>query len=536
MSDLPSTPPVPAREEQNPGAGIPWIVPGDFDGFFALFIDNLLLLMLIALLCPTVCGLPTSLVFGRMLPGAALSICAGNVFYGWQARRLAQRTGRRDVTALPYGLNTVSVISFCFFIMGPVYAQTKNVDLTWKVGVFACFLSGVIETAGAFCADWLRRNTPRAALLCPLAGLSITFLAGSFTAQVFTLPLVGMIPLLLVLLAYGARLKLPGRVPAGLVAIVVGVLFTAVFRRLGWLAAATGPASASLGWTPPRPVNLFEFIFQNDGWRYFAVILPIGILGILSAIQILDSAEAAGDRYPTRSSLLMNGVGTLAASLFGSPFTTALYIGHPAWKGLGARSAYSTLNGVVIMLLCLFGGVPLVMRLLPVEAALGILVWIGIVMTAQAFRDSPRTHGPAVAFGLIPALAAWALPMIRTAVEKAGGTLYETAPKFGGELYLHGLIALSQGSLISSMVLGALMAHVMDRRYRHAAAWALAASGLSFVGLIHAYVLTPAGIVNRFGWAAAPEFATGYLACAVALLGCAFMESRGWLGEGAAHD
>ena len=102
---------------------LPWLVRGDLDGFFGLFIDNLLQLMLIVSLCPVVCGLPSELVLSRILPGAALSILAGNLFYAWQARRLMEATGRTDVTALPYGINTVSLLAFIFLVMGPISYQ-----------------------------------------------------------------------------------------------------------------------------------------------------------------------------------------------------------------------------------------------------------------------------------------------------------------------------------------------------------------------------------------------------------------------------
>src|SRR5689334_20386823 len=94
-----------------------WFVRGDIDGFFGLFIDNLLQLMLIATLCPVICGFPRELVIGKILPGAAISIMTGNLYYAWQARRLARQTGRQDVTALPYGINTVSLFAFIFLIM-----------------------------------------------------------------------------------------------------------------------------------------------------------------------------------------------------------------------------------------------------------------------------------------------------------------------------------------------------------------------------------------------------------------------------------
>src|SRR5215831_20761426 len=82
-----------------------WFVRGDIDGFFGLFIDNLLQLMLVAVLCGVVCGFPPELITGRVLPGAAVSILLGNLFYAWQARALMRKAGREDVTALPFGIN-----------------------------------------------------------------------------------------------------------------------------------------------------------------------------------------------------------------------------------------------------------------------------------------------------------------------------------------------------------------------------------------------------------------------------------------------
>jgi len=88
-----------------------------------------------------------------------------------------KETGRNDVTALPYGINTVSLLAFIFLVMGPVYQTTKDANLAWHVGIFACFLNGAFEVVCAFFGSWIRRNTPRAALLSALAGIAITFIA-----------------------------------------------------------------------------------------------------------------------------------------------------------------------------------------------------------------------------------------------------------------------------------------------------------------------------------------------------------------------
>jgi AGZA family xanthine/uracil permease-like MFS transporter len=198
------------------------------------------------------------------------------------------------------------------------------------------------------------------------------------------------------------------------------------------------------------------------------------------------------------------------AALFGSAFPTTIYIGHPGWKAMGARAGYSILNGTIIAALCLLGGVTLILQYIPIEATLGILLWIGIIITAQAFQEVPKQHALAVAFGLVPSLAAWALTLIETSLQKAGRTLFEVAPAFGRDLHIYGIIALSQGFLLSSMILSAMLVAVIEREFLRAAVWTAIAAGLSMIGLIHAYDLVPSGVQNRIGMAAAPEFAIMY--------------------------
>jgi AGZA family xanthine/uracil permease-like MFS transporter len=489
-----------------------WFVRGDLDGFFGLFIDNLLQLMLIAVLCKTVSGLPSELITERILPGAAVSILIGNLFYAWQARQLMRQTGREDVTALPFGINTPSLFAFILLIMGPVYQETKNPTLAWRAGLFACLLSGVMEAAGAFVGDWVRRYTPRAALLTALAGVAITFIAMGFVFQIFAAPLLAILPMIMILACYASGLKMPFGLPGGMLAVGTGVAIAWLLRAVGLPAftPSSEPYAVALHPPVPAPGDVFALLTNATGWKYLAVIFPMGLFNVVGSLQNLESAEAAGDRYETRPSLLANGVGTIAAAFLGSAFPTTIYIGHPAWKAMGARAGYSILNGTVITLLCLFGGITLVLKVVPLEATLGILLWVGIIITAQAFQEVPRLHALAVAFGLIPSLAAWALLLVDTTVRKAGKTLFEIAPTFGSDLYVHGVIALSQGFLLSAMVLSAVLVFVIEKDFLTAAAWMAIASLLSAFGVIHAYELTPLGVQNKFGFAAAPEFALMY--------------------------
>ena len=341
-----------------------WFVRGDIDGFFGLFVDNLLQLMLIAVLCGNVCGMPPELVYGRILPGAALSILFGNVFYAWQARKLAIRTGRTDVTALPYGINTVSLIAFVFLIIAPIYFETKDPNLAWQAGLFACLASALLECAGAFVGDWLRRHTPRAALLSSLAGIAITFISMGFVFQIFAMPAIAIVPALLVIFVYGGQIKLPLGLPGGFIAVALGVAMGWILRWSGYpyFQPLQEPYQFAVHFPKTTFSDMIAFLTNGQGWKYFSVIFPMALFNVIGSLQNLESAEAAGDRYDTRSSLLVNGFGSIVAASLGNPFPTTIYIGHPGWKAMGARWGYSILNGAVITVLCLIGGVTLVLK------------------------------------------------------------------------------------------------------------------------------------------------------------------------------
>ena len=501
----------------------PWFTSGDVDGFFGLFLSGFPDLLLIVGLAP-VCGFPAEFVSGRILPGVAFSVLAGNLFYAWQARRLARLSGRDDVTAIPFGVNTPTIFAYVFLIMGPVYARTHDATLAWHAGIFASLLSGVVQTISAFGSDWLRRHTPRAALLCPLAGLSLAYLCLGFVFGVFAQPAIALAPMIVLFTIYASRIRLPGRIPPALLAIGLGAVLVVVMHHFGLYDSPAVVAASGL--YLPHPVNVFGLFRQGEWWGYLTIILPLGALDTLASLQILESVKAAGDDFATMPSLLVNGLATIAAACLGSPFPTSLYVGHAAHKANGARSGYSALNGFVTMALCLTGVLPLVLRVIPLEVAGPVVVWFGLVTVSQAFVEVPRSQTVAVALGLIPMLAQWATSLLSTVLFKANSSLAAVMPQFSGsgssELALGGLIALGQGGLLTSMIWAAAVALVIQRRFVPAAAWMGIAGVLAGVGVIHAYALTATGVISKIGWWVGPEFAVPYLAGAGFLLICAF--------------
>lgn len=494
---------------------------GELDGFFGLFIDNLLQFILIFVLCHNVCGMPKEFIYGTILPGAALSILLGNMFYAYQARSLAFSTGRRDVTALPYGINTVSLIAFIFLIALPVYLIEKDWEKAWRVSLIGCLGSGCLELLGALIGDSIRRITPRGALLSSLAGIALTFISMGFVFRIFSFPLIAMVPALIVVVAYSARIKFPGRIPVGLGAVALGGLMYWLLRWQGAAPTVSLNRELTFGFYVPRLcfVELWEEIKSLNLETFISVVVPMGLFNVIGSLQNLESAEASGDSFKTRSSLAVNGLGTLIAALFGSPFPTTIYIGHPGWKAMGARWRYSAWNGVAIAVLTLFGAVSIFLVAIPLECMLGILLWIGVVMVVQAFRDVPRSDHFGVVIGLIPSLAAWALMLMEATARASGKSLVALSVELQKQdIFLDGIIALNQGFIISSSVLAAIVIYASRTRYLFAASWSLAGAVLSWFGVIHGFRLGADGISYAYGWGSAPKFALAYACLALFFL------------------
>ena len=512
---------------------------GDLDGLLALGLNNLIQILLIISLCRGVLGFSDQLLFGRILPAAGISLLLGNVAYARQARLLAQREQRDDCTALPYGINTVSLFAFVFLVMLPVKLAALNAGLSeadavtraWQAGLMACLGSGLIETAGAFCAHSLRRWLPRAALLSTLAGIALGYIALGFLLRTYAHPLVCLSSLSVILLGYFARVRWP--LPTGLLALLIGM-------ALAW---STGLLTAdSTNWAQGvsvvglhLPSLQLSALWQarEDLIPWLGVIAPMGLFNLIGSLQNLESAEAAGDRYPTRASLLVDGIGTLSAAALGSCFPTTLYIGHPGFKALGARSAYSWLNGVVMASGCLLGLFGLVTLLIPVEAGLAILLYIGLAMVSQAFASTPSRHGPAVVLGILPGLAGWGALMLKAGV-RAGST-GETANPFSAELlkqlasadvWAAGAFALEQGQIITAMLLAAWLVYAIEGRFLAAAGCTAIAALLSWFGVIHAWQFSPSDTVMELGWGAGQAWAEGYAAITVIVLLARWLQRR----------
>jgi AGZA family xanthine/uracil permease-like MFS transporter len=149
-------------------------------------------------------------------------------------------------------------------------------------------------------------------------------------------------------------------------------------------------------------------------------------------------------------------------------------------------------------------------------------VWIAIIITAQAFQATPSRHAPAVAFGLFPAIAAWGVVAVTGSLRAVGASVGPEAMAAldaSGAFAVTGALHLWAGFLFTATIWAAIGAHLIDRAFRRAAAWALVAAALSALGVIHGFELSPTGPLERLvpgaaGW----EIPACYAAFAVIFL------------------
>jgi AGZA family xanthine/uracil permease-like MFS transporter len=364
----------------------------------------------------------------------------------------------------------------------------------------------------------VRRITPRAALLGTLAGVSVAFISMRPALEMFMTPEIGLICFAIILAGWLGGIRYFGGVPAGLVAIAAGTL-------IAWVAAASGASIGGMsldnlaasfgnfGFSVPLPAIGHVF----SGMEFLGIILvtaiPFGIYDLVEAMDNVESAAAAGDSFPTTRVLTADGVVSLIGCLMGNPFINAVYIGHPGWKAMGGRIGYSAATGITVIFLSWFGIIAVIMAFIPVVAISPILLYIGMLIGAQAFQETPKSHAPAIVLALTPHLAAWGKLQIDNALAAAGTNAaavgYDKLAQVG--LLYEGLAVLSGGAILGGLVLGAIGAFIIERKHQHAAAFALAGSILTFFGFMHG---------EEIGWARSPMVAISYLMVAVLLFAC----------------
>ncbi len=485
-----------------------WATPGDVNAFFGLMLDNIADLLLTVGLLVAVFGFPTNVALRYMVPGTAIGVFVGDMLFFWMALRLAKRTGRTDITAMPLGLDTPSTFGMVFFVLGPAFLAKKQalgvVDGTdpgdprileaaiyaWHIGVCSIFISGLFKLLCAVGSNWVRRVVPRAGLLGSLAGIALVLISFLPFTEVLHFPVVGLVALALILMTLVARIPTFAKVPGALAALfTAGTIYYAMVAAglldHDWSQLETArSALLPFEWT-----QVFGFQWTSvlvDSIMYLPVVIPFALATVVGGIDCTESAAASGDEFDTGQVVAVEAVATIVASLCGGVIQTTPYIGHPAYKAMGGRAAYTLATALFIGSAGLLGYFGFLYAIIPKATVFPILIFIGLEITSQSFQATPKRHYPAVVMACVPALASLVLIFI---------------DKFLGEMAAHGIgleqlsaalqvevatiRALGNGFIVTSLVWASVLAAMIDRKLRVAAMYLAAAAVFSLFGIMH---------------------------------------------------
>lgn len=473
-----------------PAVHYPWFKKEDTDAFFALFQNNLANFVIISVTMLGM-GFSAEIVFGRVIPGAAIAVLAGNLYYAHLAKKLADKEQRTDVTALSYGISTPPMFVFLFGVMAPALAITESHDLAWKIAVAACLISGFVEAMMGFIGKWIQNNIPRAAMLGALAGLALTFIAGEMMFNTLEIPVVGLVVFAIIIVGIIGKVAMPFRIPSTLFAIIIGTVLAYVLGYATMNGISEG--LSQFGFYPILPtfasVEGFTLLF-GSAITVFAVVIPITIYNAIETMNNVEAVGALGDKYDVRHSMIADGVGTMVGPIFGGAFPTTVYMASTGSKWMGAGRGYSILNGIVYVFAAMFGLVAVISSVIPISAIAPIMVFVGISMIATAYQTVESKYFPAVAVAMIPYFANYIMTRFDA---DAGPVVSEISPA---------IVPFGEGALISAIILGAIVVCIIDHDFWRASIFSLSGAALSFFGIIHA----PAIAMN-----ASPEYASGYL-------------------------
>jgi len=299
-----------------PAGAAPFHVPfwsrGDLNATSGFFINMLVNVLVLTGLSIGVVQIPADQVTSILLPALGLQLLFGNFYYFYLARKLALRQGRTDVTAMPYGPSVPPMFIVTFVIMLPIFLTTNDPIKAWSAGIAWAFIIGLIILAGAFFGPTVRKYTPRAAMLGMLAGIALTFISMRPAAIMWEAAWIAIPVLAIIIAGFFANVRLPGNIPIGLAALLVGT-------AIGWMGGFMEGGNVSQA-AKDIAIGLpgLEFDKLLDGMKelspLLATAIPLGIFNVSEVMSNVESASAAGDDYNLRHVLLADGTGAVAGS------------------------------------------------------------------------------------------------------------------------------------------------------------------------------------------------------------------------------
>jgi adenine/guanine/hypoxanthine permease len=458
-----------------------------------------------------------------MIPGSAVGVFLGDLIYTILAFRLARKTGRTDLTAMPLGIDTPSLFAFSFGIVGPAYLATRDAELTWKISTAVIVCAGLLKMLASIPGPAIRSALPRAALLGPIAAVAILLIAFFASIKIIHSPLVGFASLSVILVCFVGRVRLPFGIPAALAAVGIGLLIHHAGTAAG--IPMPEPLASEGGWRFSIPYPTLDFLEGLPLMApYLTLAIPFALAVVVGGIDVTESAAAAGDDYSTRSILMTDGIATAVSGLCGGVLQTTPYIGHPAYKHMGGGAGYTLATALFIGSGAVWGFLSIIVGTIPEAAAAPILIFIGIEIMAQSFHSTPKEHFAALALAFLPVAASLVLLQERTLLASLG---VDPSHLSGEASSTHeALLILGNGFIISSLLWASALSAVIDRHFNRAAFLLIIAGFLSLFGIIHSPFLDGA-----LFWPWRPESRIPLIMAASYLIGAGLTAAIGRTGK-----
>lgn len=510
-------------------------------------LDNVADLLLTVSLLAVAFQFPQQFALNYMVPGTAMGVLVGDLLFFFMALRVAKRTGRSDVTAMPLGLDTPSTFGMVFFVLGPAFAAAKAGGMTvdeaarhtWHIGICAIFISGIFKCFCALGASWVRKLTPRAGLLGSLAAIALVLISFLPTLEILEMPVVGMVALAVILTTLVARIQLPGRIPGALASLVIAGSLYYIMVGLGLIAveAKTVEAAQNSQLIPTGWMEVFQFKWlsaMGETMKFLPIVIPFALGTVIGGIDCTESAAAAGDEFSTGSVIGVEAFATLVASLCGGVIQTTPYIGHPAYKAMGGRAAYTLATAIFIGFVGLTGMFEHFYDWIPRPTVFPILIFIGLEITAQSFRATPKRHYPALGLACIPALAFLAHNFANRVLGDQQLSLSDLNDP-GLANHIMTLRMLQGGFIVTSLLWASALAAMIDRRLPAAAAYFLVCAACTIVGVMHSPLTDGStfliGHLEPQYFDLVIRYTAGYILVAIFLLLLNFTVSPTQIGE-----
>ncbi len=284
-----------------------------------------------------------------------------------------------------------------------------------------------------------------------------------------------------------------GAAGAVVVSVALYYLMFGLSRAFGvdLVPAATAQFDPAKGLMPREWTSVFSWEWISSlqaSLKYLPYVIPFAITTVIGGIDCAESAASAGDDYKTGIIIGVEALATMAAAMCGGVIQTTPYIGHPAYKMMGARSLYTLLTALFVGGAGLLGYFGYIYLIIPKAALLPILIFVGLEITAQSYVATPRRHYAALALACLPAAAKLVSILL-------SGVLFDDLmfanhltfdqlkPKTVEQIQV--VFILAGGFIVSSLLWASAMAEIIDRRLFRGAFFFLACAACTLFGVIH---------------------------------------------------